>query len=277
MSEIKDVPVNPLAFDKGAAYKSLCIYGPPVTGKTESVVALLRAGRVVWYLDLDGNTAPFLNVEPSAIKNLRYIRITDDHINGNVVDALQALRTGRMNICKLHGVHSCSVCRKSGGVVASFSLADMSPSDVLCVDSFSVVHASVTRKVIAFNNIDTVQMQRLDQTFYAAVSNITAPLWEFLCKPPAPVNTLILTHAKNKAPTLVKDPPPAYYVPNAGSVNFSADSASRLLGALWLTNVGKPPNYGSTRTERFDAFTRSISADELKPLSLGDAVVRYFS
>ena len=264
-------------FDKKTRHRSLCVYGPPVTGKTEMLVTLLKAGKKIWYLDLDGNTGPLEAQPPEVTANLRYIRITDGLVDGNVVNALSSLRSGKMTVCTTHGVNNCPPCKKESKEFLVFSLSMMEPNDILCVDSFSVVHNSVLRKVIAHNGLDPTDMARMDQTFYAAVSNLTAPLWELLCKPPAPVDTIILTHSKNKAPTLVKDPPPPYWVPNAGSVNFSADSAGKLLGALWLTQKDQPPRYGSKRTDRLDAFTRGIDPAELAGLSLGDAAVKYFT
>lgn len=266
-------------FNKAEAYKSLCVYGPPVTGKTEMVVSLLKAGHVVWYIDLDRNTAPFEAASPEVLKNLRYLRISDNHVTGNIVTSLNALKVGKLVVCQDHGVFQCPVCKKAEPPrpMLEFNLGMMGRGDILVLDSFSVVHGSVLRKVLAHNSITPEDMQRMETTFYAAVANLTAPIWELFCKPPQPVNTIILTHTKNKAPTLIKDPPPPYYVPNAGSVNFSAESAGRLLGALWYTRVGQPPMYGSSRTERFDAFTRSVDPELFKGKSLGEAAVMYFA
>lgn len=262
---------------KKTARKSLCLYGAPVTGKTTMVADLVAAGHNVCYIDLDFNTGPFMQLPEDVLERMTYVRISDNHLDGNVLQCMHDLKRGRFSVCDAHGVRLCPVCKKAGIESVPLSLADLPEGSIVVLDSFSVVHASASRRVLEANSIEAENMARLDQTYYAAVSNITSPVWEFFAKLPYPVHSIIITHPRNKMPTLVKDPPPPYWVPYAGSVNYSADSSAKWVDAMWFTRQGRPPAFARAGVvDKFDAFTRGIDVSKWKDYTLTQAALEYF-
>ena len=93
--------------------KKLILYGKPGVGKTTTVLALLKAGHTVVYIDIDGNVEPFSRLTPDEASRLILLPIRDTPQSGNMIKGLDKLGDkGIFEVCMKHAEHECPRCKK---------------------------------------------------------------------------------------------------------------------------------------------------------------------
>lgn len=133
--------------------RHICVYGSPKTGKTELVGALAKDFHL-WFLSLDGGFKTLMQPTSAAypyLDNIDLFYIRDSQLYPMAVETiLKTLRVPPRNveICEKHSKVACPVCAKDGSPVGKLPLADFTAKDILVIDSYSQLMASVMNNIM---------------------------------------------------------------------------------------------------------------------------------
>ena len=263
--------------------QTIVIYGAPKTGKTESILALCRAGFKVHYIDVDHNVLVFRNLEPEFHENLNVFNMNESS-PGAIGAALYGMQTsGKLSLCNAHGIASCPTC--NANAASSYDVLDitkLTSKDVIVIDSYSQVFKSVKWFLTEHNKINMSNVLAYTIPFYQALSNTNEKIWNGICRLRTKANVIIISHAYNRADEVdmsknkdgaSKVLKPDGFYPIIGSKTFSSETGEIPISALIATRVRLPPV--TRRTDTFNAYVPVKISPDAK--TLGDILVEIIS
>jgi hypothetical protein len=142
-----------LAEKQSTEPRHIVVYGAPKSGKTELVGGLAKDFKL-WWISLDGGHKTLLRKDSAAypyLKNIEVFYIRDSQLYPMAVESvLKILRAPGRNveICEKHGKVACPLCSKDGSPIGKLPLADFGPKDILVIDSYSQLMASVINNML---------------------------------------------------------------------------------------------------------------------------------
>lgn len=137
--------------------RSVMVYGPSKSGKTELVSKLTEAGFKLLVIDLENSSDTYYKLSPEALSRVDYLRVRDVKDNPiGITTCLQLISGAKTNICAEHGKVGCGPCtiaaKTNPEAMLTYELAKLDPSEwVVLFDSFTQItssaHGHVTSKL----------------------------------------------------------------------------------------------------------------------------------
>lgn len=202
--------------------KKLVLYGKPGCGKTTTVIALLKAGHIVVYLDLDGNVEPFMNLSEAEANRLIVLPMRDTPQSSNMVRGLDKLgETGVFEVCQLHAEHQCPRCKRDPDAewLAYDFYNDLPPNAVVVVDSYTQIHDGIINAV--YHEHKLTDFDKMEIPNHGAVSRLDKVMSQFFLR--SYFDCMVISHAASTKGVLDKDTKDTWY-PVMGSLRTTQTS-----------------------------------------------------
>lgn len=253
--------------------KKLVLYGKPGSGKTTTVVSLLKAGHTVVYIDMDGNVEPFMSLTPAEAGRLIVLPMRDTPQSSNMVKGLDKLgEKGILEICQLHAEHECPRCKKnSESEWLNYNFYDDLPHDaIVVVDSYTQIHDGIINAV--YHEHKLTDFDKMEIPSHGAVSRLDKVMSQFFLR--SYFNCLMITHAASNKGILDKDTKDTWY-PVMGSLRTtqtSMKSATVVAMVAW----NKPIVCENTLNTPYEVVLHQ-PLETVKGKMPADFVVSYFA
>ena len=202
--------------------KKLILYGKPGVGKTSTVLALLKAGHFVVYIDIDGNVEPFMGLPPELSSKLIVLPMRDTAQSSNMVKGLDRLgNQGIFEVCQNHAEHECPRCKKNPDAewLTYNFYTDLPKDAIVVVDSYTQIHDGVINAVYKEHKLS--DFDKLELPNHGAVSRLDKVMFQFFLR--SYFNCLLITHAASTKGILDKDAKDTWY-PVMGSLRTTQTS-----------------------------------------------------
>lgn len=212
--------------------KSVIVFGPPKSGKTE-LVSKLALRYNLWWFDIEngGETLKKLPLEAQA--RINYFPIYDTILEPNGIDTMLRVITGeRVKFCAAHGKVTCPKCLTSKAALwEEVELSKLNPAtDIVIGDSLTQLAKSANAKVALLHGVKIMDGKKFEFDHWNHQGSLLNKLLD-LCQNPR-FNIVMITHESD----LEQEDDSFRIVPTGGTRNFSRGVAKHF-GHIIYTDV----------------------------------------
>ena len=254
--------------------KKLILYGKPGCGKTTTVLALLKAGHTVVYIDIDGNVEPFMSLPPDQAARLIVLPMRDTPQSGNMVKGLDKLGDkGIFEVCQEHAEHECPRCKKDNDATwLTYNFyADLPKGAIVVLDSYTQVHDGVINAVYKEHKLS--DFDKMEIPNHGAVSRLDKVMFQFFLR--SYFDCLVITHAASSKGIMDgKDAKDSWY-PVMGSLR-TTQTSMKSATVVAMTKWDKPIVCETTLQDTYEVVLHQ-PLETVKGKKPADFVVQYFA
>lgn len=249
---------------KDSARVKALVYGPPKSGKTALVGKLAEAGFNLHFIDLDHGIKTLLNPEmlkPQFRKNVQVYSIPDHRMLPVGIDLVRKiLKGGPTKFCHSHGKINCPLCGKVADAKwYQVNILDFTDKDILVIDTLSQLSNSAMSKV-TLKELTAPGGEEYKATFndYAKQGQYMEEVLSLIQV--LDVNIICISHAVDSEKS---ESTKEYFVPNAGTRNFSKMVAKYFDEVVYVSIVNKRHSVMNTSTSAGNVLTGGRSGVKL--------------
>ena len=254
--------------------KKLVMYGKPGVGKTTLVVALLKAGHTVVYIDLDGNVEPFMMLPADLMRRLIVLPLRDTPQSSNMVKGLDKLGDkGIFEVCMKHAEHECPRCKKDNDVEwLTYNFYTDLPEDAIVVlDSYTQVHDGIINAVYKEHKLS--DFDKMEIPNHGAVSRLDKVMSQFFLR--SYFNCLLITHAASSKGIMDGKDAKDSWFPVLGSAR-TTQTSMKSATVVAMTRWDKPIVCETSLQDPYEVVLHQ-PLETIKGKKPADFVVQYFA
>lgn len=232
---------------KPSTRHSVCVFGPPKSGKTELMGELSKKFRLKWF-DLENGIATLFKLPNEQKERIDIIQLPDTKAFPIGIQTMLKVITGAaVSICEEHGKIDCLICRKEQKPEQRICLNECTDQDIVVVDSGTALSSSAMNHITKNQNDD----YKYEWDDYRKQGTL---LDRFLTEvQQARFNIVIATHElevdlEDKSKKLV---------PLFGSSNYARNSAKFFGHVVYCTKQNNKHKFASATTYSNNVLTGS--------------------
>lgn len=248
----------------------MILFGPPKAGKTELVGELAEHGLHLYFFDFEnGSLTLSRSINKENQNNVDLYKIPDTKDFPIAIEtALKVIKTGKYEICDIHGKISCALCKKNNTEFSIFDNTALGEKDVVVFDSLTQLSNSAMNHIGKDNKDGDLwkpewsdyrkQGSMLDR-FLSTIQN-------------APWNCIVISHES----TVEMADGREKIIPIAGTRNFSRNTAKYFDEVVYCEVQNRQHKASSSTTYSLDVLTgsrsRTVIEEQLKDAGNKDEV-----
>ena len=230
-------------------FQHILVFGPPKSGKSVLVGQLAKHFRLVW-LDLDGGVKALRHNVPSEYHhNIEVLRLPDSKQFPVAIETVLRIFTGAaVEICDLHGVHSCLACKRNPDTIwTHFKLIDLGPTDILVIDHAAQLAASAINLITKGKGDE----YKPDWDDWAKLGNIMDRIFSHIQT--GQYHCCVITHEMG----IEQEDGKEKLMPVCGTRNYSRTFAKFFDHVIYSELLNKKHKFSSSTTATLNALTGS--------------------
>lgn len=200
---------------KQSVTHTVCVYGPPKSGKTEVVGKLAEHFKLIW-IDIENGWTTLTKLPESWQENIELIAIPDSRRFPMAIETCMKIFQGdEKKVCEQHGKVDCGLCKKANAPFVTVNFNTLGPDTIVVLDSGTQLTDSAMSNITKDQDV-TYKMQFED---YSALGKYLAIVLSAVQQ--ATYNCIVITH---EAEVEMEDGK-MKLVPFFGTRNFARNSA----------------------------------------------------
>lgn len=258
--------------DMTGTAKSVIIYGPPKSGKTELAVKGLAPHFKVLYIDLEKGRVTLMKLPMDVKKKVEVIVVVDNKDNPRAASTAILLASGgKVRVCNKHGDTKCTECalaqrkpeNKDVELFTEYCLNDLDPKEwVVIFDSFTQLTSSCNAHVT--RGIDQ-EKDKVTYDHWRAQGVLLERFLDYIQN--AAFNSVVITHEMG-----IEQPDKTEkLMPSGGTKNFARNVAKYFDHIVYTSLTGGKHKAVSCTTASRNALTGSrtdVEVDMNNPVTM---------